>query len=1049
MFEAVLAGVLAAGSPCAFGLNPSLDMNQYAHKAWKISEGFTKGAIHCIAQTPDGYLWLGTEFGLTRFDGVKNVAWQFPPDQQLPANQIRSLLGARDGTLWIGTSRGLASWNGAKLTQYAQLAGQTIFSLIEDREGAVWVGAYTVPTGRLCSIQNGAIRCYGADGSLGFGVSGMYEDGKGSLWVGGLDGLRRWEPQPQAFYPLPGEPNGIQGLSGSDDGGLLFTMGGAISRLFDGKAEVAYQLPFGQPLARRLLRDRDGGLWVGTSGRGLAHLHQGRIDLFTQQDGLSGDDVSNLFEDREGNIWVSTFDGLDRFRDLPVATFSVNQGLSNPRVVSILAASDGSVWIRTLDGLNRWNHGQVTLYREGHGRSVQAAPKQAGQQASAPKIINSGLPDRGVGSLFEDERHRIWLSTLGGFGYLENDRFVPVKGVPGGRVHSIAGDGKGNLWIAHQDLGLFRFSPAEVQQIPWTAFGHQDFASDLAVDRLHNGLWLGFFRGGVTYYADGQPRASYTAADGLGEGRVNSLRLDSEGTLWAATESGLSRLKNGRAVTLTRNTGLPCDAIHWSTEDDAHALWLYTVCGLVSIARPELDAWTGAVDKDRNTTRTIRVTTYDSSDGVSSRANAGGFSPHVSKSADGKLWFFPLDGASVVDPRSLAFNRLPPPVHIEQIAADGKIRQVAPGANGSWRLPPLTRDLVIDYTGLSLAASEKVRFRYKLEGHDRDWQDAGTRRQAFYNDLPPRDYRFRVTACNDSGVWNEAGTFLDFSVDAAYYQTNWFRLSCVAAFLASLAALYHLRLRQVQRQFQLRLEERLAERTRIAQELHDTLLQGFQSAVMHVAVAADGLPPNSQAQPTLTRAIQLMRQVIDEGRNAVRGLRAYGTGSLDLEQALSRVQQEVAADAKTGEPVRFRVVVEGRHRPLRPLLRDDVYRIGREALINAFRHSRAQHIEVTIEYSPGQLSVRVRDDGCGIDPNMLSSGRDGHWGLSGMRERADRIGGRLRVSSSAAAGTQIELSIPGNVAFLNHSERRLGWFRNRHPSASTGEDSAMVTDKNE
>ncbi|HXB72736.1 MAG TPA: two-component regulator propeller domain-containing protein [Candidatus Acidoferrales bacterium] len=1048
MFGTVLAGILVAASPCAFGLNPSLDMNQYAHKAWKISDGFSKGAIHCIAQTPDGYLWLGTEFGLNRFDGVKNVAWPLPQDQHLSTSQIRSLLAARDGTLWIGTSRGLASWNGAQLTQYPQLAGQSIFNIIEDGEGAVWVGAYTVPTGRLCVIQNGAVRCYGADGSLGFGVSGLYDDGNG-LWVGVLNGLWRWKPDPPVFYPLPGEPNGIQGLSGSGDGGLLFTMRDAISRLFDGKAKVAYRLPFEKPQARRLLRDRDGGLWVGTSGRGLAHLHQGRIDIFAQQDGLSGDDVSNLFEDREGNIWISTFDGLDRFRDLPVATFSVNQGLSNPRVVSVLAASDGSVWIRTLDGLNRWNQGQVTLYREGDGRSLHAAPAPAGPQASAPKIVNSGLPDRGVGSLYEDEHHRMWLSTLGGFGYLENDRFVPIKGVPGGRVHSVAGDAEGNIWIAHQDLGLFRLSQAEVRQIPWAAFGHQDFAGDLAVDRLHNGLWLGFFKGGVTYYADGQVRASYTAADGLGEGRVNSLRLDSDGALWAATESGLSRLKNGRVATLTRTTGLPCDAINWSTEDDAHALWLYTVCGLVSIARPELDAWTGAVDKDRHTTRTIRVTTYDSSDGVRSRANAGGFSPHVSKSPDGKLWFFPLDGVSVVDPRRLAFNRLPPPVRIEQIAADGKIRQVAPGANGSWRLPSLTRDLVIDYTGLSLAAPEKVRFRYKLEGHDRDWQDAGTRRQAFYNDLPPRNYRFRVIACNDSGVWNGAGAFLGFSVDAAYYQTIWFRLSCVAAFLASLAALYRLRLRQVERQFQLRLEERLAERTRIAQELHDTLLQGFQSAVMHVAVAANVLPPDSKAQPTLTRAIQLMRQVIDEGRNAVRGLRSYGTGSIGLEQALSRVQQEVAADANTSEPVRFRVVVEGRQRPLRPLLRDDVYRIGREAVINAFRHSRAQQIEVTLEYSPSQLCVRVCDDGCGIEPNILSSGRNGHWGLSGMQERADRIGGRLRLSSSAAAGTQIELSIPGNVAFLNHSERRLSWFRNRHPSASAGEDSGMVTDKNE
>jgi signal transduction histidine kinase len=258
----------------------------------------------------------------------------------------------------------------------------------------------------------------------------------------------------------------------------------------------------------------------------------------------------------------------------------------------------------------------------------------------------------------------------------------------------------------------------------------------------------------------------------------------------------------------------------------------------------------------------------------------------------------------------------------------------------------------------------------------------------------------------------------------------------VAASLALLGALYQLRLRQVERQFNVRLEERVAERTRIAQELHDTLLQGFLSASMQVDVATDSLPEDSHARPILIRALQVMRQVIDEGRNAVRGLRSHSGITLDLEQAFSQAQQELAGHAKTGEPIGFRVIVEGQQRPLHPLLRDDVYRIGREALINAFRHARARHIEVELKYSPSQLCILVRDDGCGIDAHILSSGRDGHWGLSGMRERADQIGARLHLRSSATAGTEVQLSVPGHAAFLGYSKRRLTWFGGHNPPAS-------------
>jgi PAS domain S-box-containing protein len=785
---AVLAGMLVAGT-CAFALSPTLDVSQYAHTAWKIRDGFAKGSILSIAQTPDGYLWLGTAFGLYRFDGVRNVLWQPPPDQQLPSTTISTLVAARDGTLWIGTWSGLVSWKNGKLTQYAELAGLHIFALVEDDEGSIWAGTSGPSDGKLCEIRNGGVRCHPEMGSVGRGVFGLHKDGKGNLWVELETGVWRWRPGPPQFYAVPGLLNGRrEGMQDGEDGALLIATTGGVMRLADGKAEAAYRFPSARRGFRRLemLRDRDGGLWVCPAGRGIVHIHQGRNDVFSESDGLSGDDIYDLFEDREGNIWVATINGLDRFHELPVVTYSRKQGLSDIPWGGILAAKDGSVWSATLNGLNRLSHGQVTVY--GQGRTAR------GQE-----VVGSGLPDEGVGSLFQNSRGRIWVSTPRGVGYLENDRFIPTA-APGGVVGSLTEDSLGNLWIANRDLGLLRLSPHnELQQIPWATFGRKDPAVVLAPDPLHGGLWLGFLGGGIVWFSDGHVRSSYSATDGLGERSINDLRFDSEGALWIASEGGVSRLKNGRIATLTSMSGLPCDAVQWTMEDDAQSVWLMMPCGLVRVARSELDTWASAPNK---THRTIHTTVFDNSDGLRSLAVVGDYTPRAAKSSDGKLWFSIPDGISVVDPRHLQFNKLLPPVHVEQVIADRKEywENLSGDAPSNLRLPPLVRELEIDYAALSMVAPEKVLFRYKLEGWDQDWQSVGTRRQAFYTNLPPGKYRFHVIACNNDGVWNEEGARLDFVIAPAWYQTTWFRLLYVAAFLAFLWGLYRLRVQQLRRE---------------------------------------------------------------------------------------------------------------------------------------------------------------------------------------------------------------------------------------------------------
>jgi signal transduction histidine kinase/ligand-binding sensor domain-containing protein len=971
----------------AGALDLSRRLNQLHHTSWTAKDGLT-GSPLCLAQTADGFLWIGTTDGLFRFDGVTFERFR-PQSGELPALSVSALLGVPDGGLWVGYSRGRASFisNKGRVVSYSEQEGlpvSKVRSLARTPDGAVWAAVI----GGLARFDGTRWQKVRMDWNYPCKSAWrVFADRQGTLWVGAAspNGLYFLPKGTRRFEDAGLKKGEVFGFAQSADGTVL-VMDDVARRVWAiprGHDDPRDPIPIAELDGQQLAIDRDGGVWgagfdvvrfrvpersAELPGRPLAPF-----DRFTRSEGLSGNISIDVLEDREGNVWVATEGGLDRFRN---RNLTWERHRDDAPQVNLVAGDNADVWAVA--------HRPPWMLRVQDRKIV----------AKVPERLFAGYRDRD-GS--------IWLSGDESFWRWDNGRFLKIappemaiaKGI-GVRALATTMDRSGRLWVSIGGLGQFYLKDGK-----WTFVEVLPGRSDLTAVAAHTDpadrVWLAY-RNDLAVIDSGRVR-TFSKADGLDIGVLLAL-AGRQGQVLVGGESGLALFQGDRFHTVrgigSRGLGSVSGIVVTTS-----GLWLSTSAGIVHIPESEMQ---------RLSSDPQYPVTYEVFDLVSDLPeplpNRTGGEPAVAGS-DGVLWFVTMNGVARVDPRRITRNPLAPPVVIRSVVADDR----AYSPYEAVELPALTKSLRIDYTGLSLSIPERVKFRYRLEGWESEWHDAGTERTKSYTQLGPGTYGFRVIASNNDGVWNETGKTLAFTVAPAWFQTLAFKVLVGLSIGALVLLLYRLRVRQVSAALSARFDARLAERTRLARELHDTLLQTVQISKMTADDALDSAPDPERLRLVVQQLSEWLSQAVSEGRAALNSLRTSTVEVNDLADAFRRAANSTIKP----ETLAASVNVRGRSRDLHPIVRDEIYRIGYEAIRNACAHSRGTRLEIRLEYT-SDLTLVVADDGIGIDPAVSEKGKDGRFGLRGMRERAAAVEGTLTVVSSGA-GTSITLVVPGRAVF--------------------------------
>jgi signal transduction histidine kinase len=987
----------------AWALSPDLRIKQFYHTAWTAKEGAPTG-IQALAQTKDGYLWIASRAGLFRFDGVRFERIDEVGGQRLPSSNLYSLWGPRSGGLWVSYAFGGVSFiNNGRITNYGEREGLpvgTIIGAAQDETGTIWL-----------ATTRGLRRF---DGSQWVDVSAELRlpktyvslasfDRSGTLWIAvdnSLMYLRRGQRALAAtgiqldgqFWFLEG-PDGTLWLMDETKGIRALNVPSSPTNV--NKDWLRLADPRSGPVSVELI-DREGTFWMSTPTgiarvrdpasqlrRGLADRVS--ADAFSITDGLTGpvSKGSSFLEDREGNIWIGTAGGLDKFRESHLTRVDL---AANSTGFALAAGDDGAMLV------GEYLNGAIKV-TEGSTAEVVPGPREVSCAYRDPDgILWFGGPER------------IWHSAGQRWVAIDLPVHNLVKQNYSG-VQAIVKDRSGALWVSVVRAGVFRLTDGK-----WSRFGEP--AVSLTADS-EGRVWLGYPNSQVQIVDQGTV-GHLSAADGLDVGAVLSIAAGPR-HVWVGGEHGLARFDGRRfnAVTLQGGTSLP--SVSGIIETAQGDLWLSTNEGAMKVSADEVRR---VVADPRYA---VRYALLDFLDGMPGSPPSIRPLPTMAEGTDGRLWFATSNGIAWTDPRHLTRNTLKPAVDVQSIVADGIRYQPTAGL----KLPIRTRNLQISYTALSLSIPERVRFRYQL-GPEQPWQDVGTRREAYFNDLSPGRYTFRVVASNNDGVWNETGATVDFEIPPAFVQTIWFLAIWMVAGAAALWLLFILRLRQIQERMRGRLEERLAERESIARDLHDTLLQGVQGLVFKFQAAAERMPSSDSNRDHLEEALDLADEVLEDGRSKLAGLRGFSPDFQELFAALSVVGQSLAADRS----IKFHSESEGEPKVLHLVVREEAYRIAAEALTNAFNHAKASRIELEVRYGTAALSLVVRDDGIGIEESGLAKpGKGDHFGLVGMRERAAKIRSRVEIFTRPGAGTEVQLQVPATMAYRSRTpDKSQSWF---------------------
>jgi ligand-binding sensor domain-containing protein/signal transduction histidine kinase len=1016
----LVAILVWCGSGLAFGLHPQAGPGRYAKQVWSTDNGLPQNSAHAILQTSDGFLWIATEGGLARFDGYQFRVFDTETLPRLPGNDVRSLMEDRAGALWIGSTAGLTRLKDGVAQTFNTsdgLPSDTVRWTLESKDGTLWV----LTAGGVASSREGKrFRGFSrADGMLGDVVNAIAEDGRGGLWVGTNLGLNRIAGGRVEAVPKSLSGISIDALGGGVNGHLLVATPDGVFRLVDGVvSSVANQasLPSGGVLG---LIEAPEGVWI--SGKsGVTLVGRGKTQRFMMGRDLPGSQVYAIFRDKLAALWIGTNAGLGRWADGRMQTVATGGESGFSSILTLYEDSEGNVWTGT-------ETGGVGVLRDPLFSRIDR---------------RQGLVDDAVTSVSQAVDKSLWIGTGGGglnrFNLADGTNRIytakdPLASDTILSLASSAAEAQGEMWVGTPDgLNVLRDGR-------WKLLTSADgLADDLARSLLvaRNGdLWIGSRRG-LTLWKDGHG-ITWTTAAGLGSNLVGAMVQDASGDLWVGTLGGLSRMHDGAIQNFTVANGLPSNTITalaagsaalWiGTKDQGLAvrvgdgffsfagvttlprnvsailldgvggLWLSSDLGIYRVHLASLEAFRARRSSE------IAVVSYGIGDGLPSLEGSGLSHPSAWRLADGRLCFASRHGVILFDPKSAKDSGAMVRVVLEQMELDG--RSATPEDMES--IAPEVSRLSFAFAGIKLSAPQRVQYRYMLEGFDKEWVEVGTRRTAFYTNLSPGSYRFRVTARISGGTWSETGAALPIRLRPHLYQTVLFRVALLLVLTGVLFGLYWIRVKTLQDRF----KAVAAERSRLAREIHDTLAQGFVAVSVRLEIATQLLRKQSieACREQLDQTRGLVRDSLAEARRSIWDLRAEGADSMSLPARLARSVQQALTSGAGANGTAARLDTTGTYRPLERSIEDELFRMAQEAVTNSLRHAQARLIKIRLAYTADVVILEVADDGRGFDPAAVASSKEGHFGLTGIRERAHRIGASVVIESTVDAGTTVRI----------------------------------------